>query len=64
MMRIQLWYNLMCVMKLANQQSDETIDQFEKDTNELRECMNSLVECSPIGMGIKHPRKTKKPLAI
>ena len=33
---INLWYKIECVVKSAKLQTDDIIDQFEKDTNELR----------------------------
>ena len=57
---INLWYKIECVVKSAKLQTDVIIDQFEKDTNELRECIFELVtKAETIGMDIKLPKKSK-----
>ena len=57
---IDLWYKIECVVKSAKLQTDVIIEQFEKDTNELRESIFELVEkAEAIGMDIKLPKKSK-----
>lgn len=58
---IELWFKISLVIKSAKRQTNETIAQFEKDTDEIRRCINEMLITDKAipSLDIKLPKAVK-----